>query len=190
MKILPVLVIMLSFAALSAVAEDQLVEISFPTLTGNYPGDQAERTAVFQFHQDPALITSVFLRTGGKATEGAVYCGGKEPDPWLMDVGAVIIDPRTGGWWTAWVPFGAAKGDFAGHFTFQGSLSNPPTWDFLADGDAELYFFAGPMSLIAICGPIETEPMADVTEVSLLFHLSSITSVEPSTWSTLKAVYR
>lgn len=185
--LLPFLLILMTTAA---AAEDQLIEIPFTTLTGTYPGDQAERTAPFLLNHDPARIASVFLRTGGSATEGAVYCGGKEPEPWLMDVGAVIVDPVTGGWWTAWIPAGAAEGDFAGHFIFTGSLSNPPTWDFLADGEATLYFFAGPMSLIGICGPVESEPTAEVFEVSLLFHLSAVASTEPSTWSTLKAVYR
>ena len=99
MRTSTMIALILLLASSASLAE--LVEFPMTTLTGTYPGDQAERTAPFLFGHDTARIASVFLRTGGKATEGAVNCGGKEPEPWLMDVGAVIVDPGTGGWWTA-----------------------------------------------------------------------------------------
>jgi len=187
MRILTFLILVL-LSAVSAVA-DPLV-IPFPTLTGEYPGDVAERTAVFAFGQDPAQINSVALKTAGSAVEGAVYCGTDEPMPWPMDSGATLFDTTTGGWWTAWVPQGVGKGDFDGTFVFTGSRANPPTWDFLADGEGELYFFGGPMSLIGICGPAASKPEATVTEVTLVFNLSSTAPTEPVTWSALKAIYR
>jgi hypothetical protein len=178
----------LAFLALAAIAHAELVEIPLTTLPGAYPGSEPERTEVFAFPWDPAAVHGAYLRVVGTLEEGAVVCDGVTL-PYPMEVYASMLDDG-GGWWSAWGPHEPSQGAFEFTVPFQGSLSIPATWDFLGAGSGMLHFTGTPVGLVGICGPILADPSAEVTEVTLIFDLSSTVNTTPATWSRLKAVYR
>ncbi len=172
----------------AAAAHAELVEIPLTTLNGTYPGGDPERTEIFAFPWDPAAVDGAFLRVAGTLTEGAVVCDG-DTVAYPMEVGGSMFDDG-GGWWSAWGLHDMTEGAFEFTDAFWGSLSIPASWDFLGAGSGTLHFSGIPVALVGLCGPILTDPSGEITEVTLIFDLSSTVNTTPVTWSTLKAVYR
>jgi len=182
-----ILVLILLVFALPCAAE--LVEIPLTTLPGVYPGTGAERTEDFAFLMDPANVLGAFVRIVGVETVGVIECEGS-PEPYPMEIGAYLRDETTGGWWSAYKEFAEAGGAFDVTLAFTGSIFNPPTWDFLGGGGGTLYLYGAPVAVVGICGPVLSAPSAEISEVTLIIDMASTVNTEPSTWSTLKAVYR
>lgn len=183
----PILILILLTWALPCAAE--LVEIPLTTLPGAYPGDQAERTEEFVFAMDPAAVQGAYVRIVGVETVGSIECEGV-PEPYPLEIGAYMRDGTTGSWWSATKDFDEAGGAFDVTLAFGGSPFNPPTWDFLGSGGGTLYLYGAPIAVVGICGPVLFHPSAQIATVTLIFDVSSTVNTEPTTWSTLKAVYR
>jgi hypothetical protein len=187
MRSFSMIVLILLLTASASLAE--LVEFPMTTLTGTYPGTEPERTEAFVFNMDPAMVNGAFLRIAGTMYEGSIVCDGMT-GPYPMEVGGIMPDATSGGWWWAYGPYDVTEGPFTVTVPVTGSFTGPASWNFLGTGQEALTFSGTPAAVVGLCTDILAEPSADITEVTLIFDMQSTVETQPVTWSALKAVYR
>lgn len=175
---------------LSTAASAETIEIPLPALHGHYPTAGIwERTVSFIISPPPVAIFDASFRVSGTLGSGMAECDGGDTYPWPISIGVLLDDPDAG-WWSGGLQGPEEAGAVSETFPIDPSLSDPPGWAFLLDGEGELTFYAAPNPLVGLCWPITPDPEADITEAVLILEVELPVSSSASSWSKVKSLYR
>ena len=163
---------------LSAVAQASSVNVPLPGAVGSVP-----KTVSFNAGTSFKHIDEVRLRCNGSITYG-LGCGDGVERPvfpyfaWPAKVEADMDPPGTGIWVAE---FGSGEGPFNQEKAFEDII--PTTWDFLLDGQADLYIYKS--SVVVIGGIMLTPPSASISQATLIIKGTVIDILSPSLGETL-----
>ena len=169
-------------------AEGEVVEIPLPELLGIYSG-QVLRFVDFQIQPIPLVIHSVQFRTSGFYEAGQWQCIDGTVMCWPIIVDSKIMDPDAG-WWFWYFMGPCVDGEMTVTSDYVGSSVNPPSWDFLLDGEGRLSFMVGPDYTLGDCHPITDMITAEIYEAVLVINMEPLVATDALTWGRLKALYR
>jgi hypothetical protein len=161
-----------------ATTQASSVKVPLPGAAGSLP-----KTISFNAGTSFKHIDEVRLKCSGSITYG-LGCGDGVERPvlpyfeWPAQVEA-SMDPPGIGMWTAY--FGSSEGPFNQEKIFDDII--PTTWDFLLDGQADLYI--NKSSVIVIGGIMLRPPSASVSQATLTIKGTVIDIVSPSLGETL-----
>ena len=181
------MVLALLIATSSARAET--VEISLAALQGEYLADGETRVVSLQLDPAPLSINWVWLTIRGTATVGELYCDLVGNQPWRAETIARMPDD-SGKLWASWGYLPYVAGSFVWNSQFVTSDSDPASWQFLLDGQAELQFAVYPSGYVLFCHPISPPPQVRVDEAKLIVNGDFSVQTEGSTWGRVKALFR
>jgi len=177
-------------ACACAPTHGEIVEIPLAEVCGPYPfGAASERTASFELDRPPIIVHGAWIRLSGFAHVGSFTCEDSGPYPFLLHFVASMTDSATGGEWGTSVVTPEETGPFELTAGFEPTPPVGTTWEFVADGSAELMLWGGPLLLVTVCWPI-TYPDAVVDQATLLLDAEFATPVESNTWGRIKALFR
>ena len=140
----------------------------------------------------PAVIHGATLRVTGTSTGGELMCDGSQgptPTPWDNTIDGEMA-ANAPDFWDAFVQNLSGPFDLSIPFAAGNITGYPPVnWDFLADGAAEVTFYAGPSATVLGCYPVTT-PTVTVTGVWILLDADIPVAARGASWGSVKAIYR